>query len=403
MMDRFARSEIDLGIEERTGCKFIVCAQQLYFKFNQPRSICAKKDNEMKSLFAAIDDLIRSYNQYESDREKFVTPENIREDYVTACRNYESLRRNPESFYKSEEYARQALLREQARIDEKIKAHEVEIARAEDAMNLELSNLRSGLTQELASLQKKKKKYELQNTETNKKYFPLYYRNYTEKLPAIVARIAVVEGELKATDKKRSSDVEELDGKIKRMYTRRWEIDKELLVLEDKPKSRMIRWEGAKDKAQIEANMLRMDIEDAVSRHYSSYSQQAMHAFLNVYAWVRICAKKSSPNSDEVKTSLSSLAELADLIYCPEIANRSVLTLYQKLSGMADSDREMVIAKKPNRNHLPEELLRTFSVSRLHDSTDLMKMFKDIFPVNPLASSPSAVPSAFREVAGLKK
>tara|TARA_R110000868_G_scaffold174324_2_gene410940 strand:- start:394 stop:1608 length:1215 start_codon:yes stop_codon:yes gene_type:complete len=381
MMDRYEDDEIELAITERSGAKFIGFSRDIYLYMKElPGANHGKLEDALRSIYSASDALYQLWIEFERERPRFSVPKNLREDYSFAKHRYAKTKGSPETFYKHDDIKKEELLKEKDYLVTKIRDGEIEFARFEDEKRHEIKNQRENITEELAVLKYKKKKYEARNLEQQPGCLPLCGKKKKDKLPEVLVRLDECEAALKELGREPSTELEDKRYQLNLLHRRRWDVDKSLNTRNGNHMEKMKRWKNAIDNAEMVMIVRQMDIDDAVIRHYSEFPRQLIHAFLNAYTFINDAALLIGGAADEIKAELEGLEKIAELIYCADIANRSVSTLYKKIQILSENDRAQVIYHKPVEHSLPEALLRTFSVKNLKDTVSSLGLYRKVLP-----------------------
>lgn len=377
MMDRYRDEKLNLDLKDRIGSKFIQSAKQIYLQLAElQESKKIKLDEKLQMIVPAVDELVKHWEVAELMREKFVVPAELRENYNFALRRYMNTKINPDEFHKRDDNKRAELEKENILLAEKIKSYEIEFAREEDARRYEMMNERARLSGEMAVLQYKKEQYEKRSKTGAARFFICGSKNYKEKIAATDARIAEVDAQLKRLTGNKTKALEDKRYQLELMHRRRWDVEKALNNYQANAKTKIGRWQNAIDNAEVVMIVRRMDIDAAIDRYYAGFSQQLIHAFLNVYALTKDCVAAAGSFDEFLRADLAILADCAEKIYCPEIASRSVETLYKKMQILKVEDRNQVIYNKPVKGHLPEALVKTFSVKNLKETMGTLGLYR---------------------------
>jgi hypothetical protein len=161
MMDRYENDVQEITLKERTGWKFILCAREIYLQLARlQESKAIKFDQQFQKIVPAIDELTKLWESEEKDREKFIVPNTLKEDYHFSKKRFMRMKGNPEDFHKEDTNKRAELEKERIALANRIRTYEIEFAREEDEVRHQVNSERIRLTNELAVLNYRKKKYE---------------------------------------------------------------------------------------------------------------------------------------------------------------------------------------------------------------------------------------------------
>lgn len=399
MIDRYDEDVQDVAIKDRTGWKFILCAREIYMQLaRMQKAGSIHLDQQFQKIVPAIDELTALWEVEEMRREKFIVPNTLKEDYAFAKKRYKRMKGNPEDFHKEDTNKRAELEKEKIALANRIKTYEVEFAREEDEVRHAVYNDRIKLTSELAVLNYKKKKYEEKSTSG---CFAMFHKKDAAKLTETNEQIKQLEDALRRLGPIKSKSLDEKRYQMELLHKRRWDVDKALNAHDDSAGTRLRRWTNAVDNAEVVMIVRRMDIDDAIKRYYSTASSQVIHAMLNVYALLKICAAQISQHPHNINDDISELDEFADLLHCPDIANRSVVTLYKKMQILKEDDRNQIINHKPMKDRLPEALVKTFSVKNFRNNAATLGLFRRVDLTKPIETAEPTAASAL--VSAMKK
>lgn len=379
MMDRYEEEQLELALNERAGWKFTECAKAVYLELARlQESKRIRLDQKFPMIVTAVNELLALWNNEEGNREKFMVPAALRDNYHFAKKRYQRMKGNPDTFYNEDSNRRAELEKEKAMLADKIRNFEVEYAREEDEKRQEVTSERIRLTSELAVLNYKKKKLEDKTESATAQCFARCDKKGVNKLEETTAKIKEIEGQLKKIGPLQTKSLDDKRYQLQLLHKRRWDIDKALNAQDSGAMTRLHRWQNAIDNAEVVMIVRRMDIDDAVSRHYSTFSKQLIHAFLNVYTLIKDCAMQAGEDAELIRDELKQLDELAELLSCPAISNRSVVTLFKKMQILQEVDRMQVIHEKPARNHLPIALTKTFSVKNFKETASSLGLYRKV-------------------------
>ena len=331
MIDRYDNAEQNIDLKERTGWKYIACAKEIYLqlaRLHQSKKI--KFDTQFQMIVPAIDELFKWWDVEEGLRRKFIVPNVLIDDYEFSKKRLQFMKGNPENFHKEDSSKRAALEKEKAILADKIQNFEIEFLRAEAEKNHQTDTERSRITGELAILNYKRKKYESKTTGDTARCLPICCKRKKLKLSDINEKIAQLETELKGLSAAQFNALEDQRAQQESLHKRRWEVDKALEAYEGNDANRLGRYQNAIDNAEVVKIVRRMDIDDAIDRYYSSVSTRVIHAALTVYALLQKSVAETGVHASMLEDNMQLLSRYADMLYCPEIANRTVTTLYKK-------------------------------------------------------------------------
>lgn len=399
MMDRYEEDTQDVTIKDRTGWKFILCAREIYLQLaRMQKSGSINIDQKFQKMVPALDELTSLWELDEMKRDSFIVPATLKEDYHFSKKRYARMKGNPEDFHKEDTNKRSELEKEKIALANRIKTYEVEFAREEDEVRRHVNDERIRLNSELAVLNYKKKKYEEKAESGITNCFLLCNKKDVNKLADINEKIKQMEMALRKIGPIQSKSLAEKRYQMELLHRRRWDVDKALNAHDDSAGTRLRRWTNAVDNAEVVMIVRRMDIDDAVNRYYSTVSSQVIHAMLNVYALLKMCAEQITHNEHNINDDISQLTEYADLLHCPDIANRSVVTLYKKMQILNEDDRNQIINHKPAKDRLPEALVKTFSVKNFREGAATLGLFRKMDAAKPVESAqPPALVSAMKK------
>ncbi len=401
MMDRYEDDVQEITLKERSGWKFILSAREIYLQLaRMQKSGSINLDQQFQKIVPAIDELTQLWENEEKGREKFIVPNTLKEDYHFAKKRYARMKGYPEDFHKEDTNKRAELEKEKIALANRIKTYEVEFAREEDEVRREVNNERIKLTSELAVLKYKKQKYE-EKAEGVAKCFLMCNKKDVNRLAETNEKIKQIEDALRKIGPIQSKSLAEKRYQMELLHKRRWDVDKALNAHDGSAGTRLRRWTNAVDNAEVVMIVRRMDIDDAVNRYYSTVSSQVIHAMLNVYALLKMCAAQISAHEHNIEDDISQLTEFADIIHCTDIANRSVVTLYKKMQILKEEDRNQIINHKPAKSGLPEALVKTFSVKNFRNTAGTLGLFRRVDTSKPVESAEPAAPPAL--VSAMKK
>lgn len=379
MMDRYEEKELDMPLNQRAGWKFTECAKAVYLELARlQESKRIRLDQKFTKIVSAVNDLLALWNNEERTREKFLVPATMRDDYHFAKKRYQRMKGNPDTFYKEDTSRRAELEKEKVMLADKIRNFEIEYAREEDEKRHEVTSERIRLTSELAVLNYKKKKYENKSESTTARCFAVCDKKGVNKLADTVAKIKEIEDQLKKLGPLQTKSLDDKRYQLQLLHKRRWDIDKALNAHDSGAVTRLHRWQNAIDNAEVVMIVRRMDIDDAANRHFSTFSTQLIHAFLNVYTLIKDCAMQAGEDAELFRDELKQLEELAELISCPDISNRSVATLFKKMQILQEVDRVQIMHEKPVKDHLPIALTKTFSVKNFKDTASSLGLYRKV-------------------------
>jgi len=377
MMDRYRDETLVLELKDRIGSKFIHSAKEIYLQLARlQESKNVRFDEKLQMIVSAVDELAKHWEVAELMREKFTVLGELRDNYNFAMKRYMNTKINPEEFHKRDGNKRAELEKENILLAEKIKSYEVDFAREEDARRYEMMIERTRLSSEMAVLKYKKEQYEKRSKTGASRFLICGSKNYKDKIAATDARITEIEMLLKRLAADKMKALEDKRYQLELMHRRRWDVEKALNNYQENAKTKIGRWQNAIDNAEVVMIVRRMDIDAAIDRYYAGFSQQVIHAFLNVYALTKDCVAAARSFDELFRADLMELTDCAEKIYCPEIASRSVETLYKKMQILKVEDRNQVIYHKPVKGHLPEALVKTFSVKNLKETMGTLGLYR---------------------------
>lgn len=379
MMDRYEDEKIDLEMKERTGSKFITCAKNIYLELARLQESKRIRLNEkFPMIVGAVSELDKLYQNEELLRYKFQMPATLRDDYHFAKKRYQRMKGNPQSFYDEDEKRRADLEKEKEMLANRIRNFEIEYAREEDQKRLEDNEMRISLNSELAVLKYKKQKYEKKTESSTAKCFAVCNKKGVNKLDEVNQRIGEIEERLKKLGPLVTESLKEKRYHLQLLHKRRWDVDKALDAHQVNTSNKLHRWQNAIDNAEVVMVVRQMDIDDAINRYYATFSTQLIHAFLNVYCLVMDCVAQAGIHADLLDDEVKQFNTLSDLISCPDIANRTVKTLYKKMQILEEKDRAQIIHEKPVRDHLPAALVKTFSIKNFTRTVSELGLYRKI-------------------------
>jgi len=377
-MNRYEDEKFDLDLKERSGWRFIACARGIYLQLaNLHETKHVKLGPEFQKIVPVLDELYKIWGAEEDLRDKCMVPKYMRDDYKFAKDRHQRMTAGPDRFYKEDGEKRKQLEQEKYILANKIKKFEIDFSREEDTRRLEIMDQRVQISGELAVLKYEKEKYEGKSKSILAMCLPMLYKKDDRKLAAVNEKIKVIEEKLAKLGPLTSKSLEEKRYTLDLLYKRRWDVEKTLNAHDDSAITRVKRWQNAIDNAEVVLVVRRMDIDDAINRFYAAMSSQVIHAMLNAYALIKMTVDGSGA-AFALEAEMKEFAEIADMMYCPEIASRSVLTLYKKIQALKEEDRHQIIHQKPQKNHLPEALIKTFSVKNLKAAANSLGLFRKV-------------------------
>lgn len=328
MINRYETDEMQLDPGERVGWQFVTCAQEIHtelMRLHDGKRMAA----QLKMIDDAGNELGKLLGEYESIRSVFKVPQQLRDDYSSAYRRYQNIKKNPDFFYAEEQIKRQKLEKEQKMLADKIPQKEVALAREEDERRYEAAAERKRLTRQAEALRNQIAKYRQRSELPKAKFFSGCVKKNGQKLERAQAELEQVEQALESIGNKKNPDMDDLQYQLDLLRERRWEVEKEIHVYDDNPEQRIKRWEAAVDDAQVQMYIRQIETDHVIDRFYGRFSQQLMHAFLKVYAMLYDCLAELEKSDYDTAAKISVLTKAAGKIYCPELTNRSIVTLYK--------------------------------------------------------------------------
>lgn len=389
MMDRFNGDTVELNLDQRVGFKFISSSYALFDALthvSSPRHLNLKE--KLSTLRSAIDRAGDMWLELEQTRPPFTIPAGLRHDYEFAKKRFLFTKANPHNFYEKNLKEREEMEKERKMIAVKIAEKEVLLARAEDDRRHEIESQRDRINNELAILNARRQRYEKLIAKKTVSLLSSCLGSYQDRLSVIIDDINHREDVLKNLGKQISPELEDMAYQLNLLRKRRFEVGKTLNVRNDHHPIHVAGWQNAVDIAETVMLVRGMDIESAANRYYCSEPIDITHAFLSVYGLIKdILAQRGLEMTNDMRQQLSLLDGYAGELHAPSVAGRSIDTLYKKMLMLKDEDRNQVIYRKPEKNQLPEALLRTLSVKAFQKNGASLGLFRKILPVTENASS----------------
>ena len=381
MMDRYEANEYVLELEQRAGYEFVILAEGIYLDFSHvPHARQVKLKEKLKSLRSAMDELEKVWRDADKLRPNFAIPAHLKKEYHDAKSNWQYLKANREDYYKKQQADRDVLITKKNKLEEKIEAKQIKLARAEDWHRHEKNKNKEQVNAEIESLKNQKHHCEELKKELDKKF--ILFRSKKNKqvaaLPTIIESIQQKELELQKIDRQSYQDLDEKREHLELLRNHLWFINQELNKPVDNHAQLVELWQ--KEVADAKSSMLDLskDIDGRINEYFSRESQQIMHAFLNVYAFIQEIAALPININFQLKDKIEQLAVAAEKLHCPERANRTLLTFYKNLTKLSVAERNQVIYQKPEKDKLPEALQRTFSDANLARTASTLGLFKRV-------------------------
>lgn len=387
-MEIYAGGEIKLDYAKRPGGIFMDRAKQI-------NSLLEKINIETPSL----EDLGKIWVREEELRKVYTIPVEKSDAYDNARQRLEFMRVNPQIFHQDDTKKRAELEKQKADLAKKIDSYQVKFSRAEDSKRLESDSERDKIKSELAVLDYKKKKYEDRKKNKATGCFPCGNKN-EKKLMEATARIAELTTKLNGLKKASYESLSREKGKLEELRHERMIIDKALSAYDSAVVSRARRYQNAMNNLEIVMKVRELEIDEDVERHYGAMTQHMIHVFLKVYTVIKDGVTTANKNVNKQNREIVDLLnkhvilfdQIAETIYCPKAANRSLMTLYKKMGMLRPEDREQVIKVKPIEDRLPPALVRTFSVKNFRRDAPSLGLFREVIskPAETLNDSGTA-------------
>lgn len=385
MLNRYTDKEVNLPVKDRPGPGFIAAADEVYQILEDlvNRGIVVFK-GQAKAKYKNILDIAKQTNEFISDYEKtrkpFNTPQPLLDNYRIAKREYELIKKNPQFFYKENEAQRKRLESERFNLEKRIKESQLSIARREDVVKHDIKNQRVRLAQELAAIKVEKKKYEAKVNRHQQSCFTACFKSDEATFDLLKQRSGTLKDKIDQLGKEEDEQLARERYTLKLLNDRQFDVDKKLHEFEESEKNNqrdLLR--EAVDDTQVIMYARQADIDEAIDRHYSQYNNKLMHAFLRLYIILRVCCDEVANMPENLKLALEGLDEMAQTIHNPDLANRSVLTLYKKAKLLPGNEMQ-VIFDDPVDDKLPPVLERTLTVKDLKKNLGMLNLFKKAIP-----------------------